>query len=125
MHRHHFALFTVLGILGVFHPGAKAETSGSPQDLLTDKTRADWEFISATPTALDAVCVPGTDGEFAIVGKSVGYLATKVPHENYQLHFEWRWPANAGKTSNGGVLLHINSGPPAFRRNSNSIVPEI
>jgi Domain of Unknown Function (DUF1080) len=109
MHRCHLALVPVSGIL--LGSCAQAETPSSRKDLLTDKTLADWEFITATPTALDAVCVPGPDGVLAIAGKPIGYLATKATYENYQLHFEWRWPADAAKSSNGGMLLHITSGP--------------
>ena len=111
MHRHHLARFSVFGFLGILGPAVQADTAGNPRDLLADKTLSGWELITATPTALDAVCNPGADGVLAIAGKPVGYLATRASYGNYQLHFEWRWPADAGKGSNGGVLLHISSGP--------------
>lgn len=109
MNPHHLAIFPVLGLLCISL--TRAETPG--KNLLADKTLPDWEFITAVPTALDGMCTLGADGVLAISGKPLGYLATKESHENYQLHFEWRWPANAEKASNGGVLLHINSGPVA------------
>lgn len=92
---------------------ALADTPDKSVNLLTDKTLVDWEFVTATPTALDVVCKPGADGVVAVVGKPTGYLATKISYENYRFHCEWRWPADAAKTSNGGVLLHIAGGPAA------------
>ncbi|MES2922412.1 MAG: DUF1080 domain-containing protein [Verrucomicrobiota bacterium] len=110
MPNHPLALFPTVGFAALLGSCAKAETPSSQQDLLGAKALADWEFISATPTAIDTVCVPGADGELAIPGKPAGNLATRTTYENYQLHFEWRWPANT-EGSNGGVLVHINSGP--------------
>jgi hypothetical protein len=40
-------------------------------------------------------------------GQANGYLRTEKQYRNYQLHLEWRWPAEAG---NSGVLLDM-SGP--------------
>lgn len=111
MQRHPLALLPVLGLFGLLSSCSQAGTSGNLTDLLTAKSLTDWELITATPTAIDAVCTPGADGVLAIVGKPTGYLATKAVYENYQLHFEWRWPATAAKGSNGGVLVHISSGP--------------
>ena len=47
----------------------------------------------------------------AITGKPIGYLATIDSFENYKLHLEYRWPIDAAKNSNSGVLIHIASGP--------------
>jgi hypothetical protein len=80
-------------------------------DLLGDRSLAAWEFISATPTTLASVCTLSPEATLSIVGKPVGYLATKISHQNYQLHLEWRWPVDAAKNSNSGILLHIDSGP--------------
>jgi len=57
------------------------------------------------------VCKYNADGSLAVAGKPVSFLATKASYENYRLHAEWRWPKDAAKNSNGGVLLHITSGP--------------
>jgi hypothetical protein len=43
-----------------------------------------------------------------VAGKPAGYIATRSSYANFNLHAEWRWP---GKPGNGGVLLHIASGP--------------
>ena len=90
---------------------AQAETPSKTIDLLAEKSLSAWEFVTATPTEIGTVATFGADGTLAIVGKPVGYLATKTAYENYQLHVEWRWPANAAKNSNSGVLLHSGSGP--------------
>lgn len=90
---------------------AAPTTPAKPADLLADASLPAWDFVTATPTPLASIATLGADGTLAIVGKPVGYLATKISHENYQLHLEWRWPANAAKNSNSGVLLHITSGP--------------
>jgi hypothetical protein len=46
-----------------------------------------------------------------VAGKPVGYLLAAGSYINYKLHAEWRWPADAVKSSNSGFLLHISSGP--------------
>lgn len=90
---------------------ARADTPDKPVDLLADKSSAAWEFVTTTPMSVDAIYKPGADGVVAVIGKPIGYLATKISYENYRFHCEWRWPADAVKTSNGGVLLHITGGP--------------
>ncbi|MEI6178809.1 MAG: DUF1080 domain-containing protein [Verrucomicrobiota bacterium] len=111
MNCHHLVLSSVFGILGLITLGAKGDNLGTAKEFLSAESLGDWEFISSTPTAMSAICIPGGDGILSIAGKPIGYLATKTSRENYQLHFEWRWPANAAKSSNGGVLIHVNSGP--------------
>ncbi len=102
MRRLHTVLFAITVFLSPF---VHAE------ELLSKQTLLNWEFVAATPAAIGTVCTAGEDGVLAITGKPVGYLVTKTEHENYQLHFEWRWPVNAAKNGNGGVLLNISSGP--------------
>jgi hypothetical protein len=67
-----------------------------------------WEFVTTPATDINAVCrlLPG--GVIAAAGSPVGFIATTASYANYQLHAEWRWPAKPG---NGGVLVHISSGP--------------
>ena len=91
----------------------RAETPKQPITLLNDKDLAVWELITlpTTPADLATVCKYNADGSLAVAGKPVSFLATKVSYENYQLHAEWRWPADAAKNSNGGILVHIASGP--------------
>jgi hypothetical protein len=85
--------------------------AGATAELLSQQTLSDWEFVTASPADLGTVCTVGENGVLAITGKPVGYIATRISHENYQLHFEWRWPADAAKNCNGGLLIHISSGP--------------
>lgn len=72
-----------------------------------------WEVItlpSATPDTTPSWRY-NPSGHLTLTGKPVSYLATKASHSNYRLHVEWRWPADAAKNSNSGILLHIASGP--------------
>jgi hypothetical protein len=92
---------------------ARAETPKQTVELLNGKDLAAWELVTlpATPAEIATVCKYGADGSLAVAGKPVSFLATKASYDNYRLHVEWRWPANAAKNSNGGVLLNISSGP--------------
>jgi hypothetical protein len=96
------------GLLAAVVP---AESPKKPIELFNGQDLAAWELV-ATPTAdLATVCHYNADGSLAVAGKPVSFLATKASYENYRLHAEWRWPVGAAKNSNGGVLLHIASGP--------------
>jgi hypothetical protein len=70
-----------------------------------------WELVSNPSAAIDSVCKIEADSILAIAGKPIGYLATLDSFENYKLHLEYRWPINAAKNSNSGILVHIASGP--------------
>jgi hypothetical protein len=89
-------------LLGV--PAPAAET----RELFNGHDLTGWEFVGPPATAIATVCTPGPDGVIAATGTPVGFIATTTTHANYRLHAEWRWP---GKPGNGGVLLHISSGP--------------
>lgn len=88
-----------------------AAASTTPLELLNRKDLAAWEFVTMPATDVASVCHYTADGVLAVAGKPVGYLATKRSFDNYRFHAEWRWPANAAKNSNSGILLHIASGP--------------
>ena len=102
---------------------AIAETPKKSLDLLAGKDLSAWELVTlpalslsngpATPAAIAAVCKFNADGSLAVAGQPVSYLGTNVSYENFHLHAEWRWPKDAAKNSNGGVLLHITGGPTA------------
>jgi hypothetical protein len=79
-----------------------------PHDLFNGRDLAGWEFVSTPATEIAHVCTVTPDGVIAAAGQPVGFLATTATHANYRLHAEWRWP---GKPGNGGVLVHISSGP--------------
>jgi hypothetical protein len=90
---------------------ARADTPKKAAALFNGKDLAGWELVATPATAAATVCHYGADGSLAVVGKPVSFLATTVSYENYRLHVEWRWPVDAAKNSNGGVLLNIASGP--------------
>jgi hypothetical protein len=69
---------------------------------------AGWEYVGTPASNITTVCTTRPDGVIAATGAPVGFIATTAKYTNYQLHAEWRWP---GKPGNGGVLVHISSGP--------------
>jgi hypothetical protein len=93
--------------------GVRAESPKKSTDLLSAGDLSAWELVTlpATPAEIGAVCKFNADGSLAIAGKPVSYLALKTAYENYHLHVEWRWPKDAAKNSNGGVLLNVTGGP--------------
>lgn len=93
-------VLAALTLLGV--PASAAE-------LFNGHDLAGWEFTTSPATAIASVCTIRADGVIAATGAPVGYIATTATHANYRLHVEWRWPDKPGR--NGGVLLHISSGP--------------
>ena len=98
-------LSSVLSIFGA------ALTAAPATDLWNGRDLTGWEFVSPSPTDIKTVCTVGPDGMLAVAGKPVGYLVTTGSYENYRLHVEFRWPADAVKNSNSGVLVHVASGP--------------
>jgi len=66
------------------------------------------DIVTADAASLDAVWQPRPDGTIAVAGTPSGFVATRATYTDYRLHVEWRWP---GKPGNGGVLLHVASGP--------------
>jgi hypothetical protein len=103
-----------LALLGSSASGLlAAESPKRTIDLFGGHDLAKWELVTlpATPAEIAAVCTFNADGSLAVAGKPVSYLTTKTAYENFRLHAEWRWPKDAVKNSNGGVLLHISTGP--------------
>jgi hypothetical protein len=66
------------------------------------------DIVTTPAVALDTVWQPRADGVIAVAGKPSGFIATRDTYTDYRLHVEWRW---TGKPGNGGVLLHVASGP--------------
>jgi len=81
---------------------ARAQPTGLGPDLVG------WELVATTPAEFAAVCRVDPQGVATVTGQPVSFFATKESHQNYRLEIEWRWP---GKPGNGGILLHIASGP--------------
>jgi len=75
-----------------------------PQPFGTDA----MEIVTPGAAAPSGVWTVRPDGVIAVAGKPSGFVATRATYANYRLHVEWRWP---GKPGNGGVLLHVASGP--------------
>ena len=98
-------LSSVLSIFGA------ALTAAPATDLWNARDLTGWEFVSPSPTDIKTVCTIKPDGVLAVAGKPVGYLVTTGSYENYRLHVEYRWPADAARNSNSGVLVHVASGP--------------
>ena len=76
--------------------------------LFNGRDLAGWEYVGSPATDIAVACTVGPNGVVAAAGKPVGYITTTATHANFRLHAEWRWPDKPG---NGGVLLHISSGP--------------
>jgi hypothetical protein len=95
----------LLCALSMFATAGCAAPDGA---LFNGRDLAGWEFVTVPAVDLAGVCAVRPDGVIAVTGKPVGFLATTASHANYRLHAEWRWPDKPG---NGGVLLHISSGP--------------
>jgi len=80
----------------------------APAELFNGRDFAGWEFVTTPAMDVAAVCKILPAGVIAAAGAPVGFIATIAAQSNYRLHAEWRWP---GKPGNGGVLVHISSGP--------------
>lgn len=76
--------------------------------LFNGRDLSGWEFVTSPARDIREVCSVGPDKVIHAAGQPVGFLATTAQHENYRLHVEWRWTDQPG---NGGVLVHISSGP--------------
>jgi hypothetical protein len=85
-----------------------APAPAAESTLLAADALEAWEFVSETPTEPAAVCTATVDGAILLAGQPTGWLATRASHQNFRIHFEYRWTAKAG---NAGLLLHITSGP--------------
>jgi len=80
----------------------------SAAELFNGRDFTGWEFVSVPAKDIREVCRILPEGVIAAAGQPIGYLATTSRHQNFRLHAEWRWPDKAG---NGGILVHISSGP--------------
>ena len=94
--------------LGAFILLISASGAAPTRPLFSGKDFAGWEFVSTPAADIATVCQLLPDGIIAATGKPVGFLATTTRYENYRFHAEWRW---SDKPGNGGVLVHISSGP--------------
>ena len=68
-----------------------------------------WELVTTDgATEFASVCSVDTNGVASIVGKPVSFIQSKQTCADYKLEVQWRW---SGKPGNGGILVHISTGP--------------
>jgi Domain of Unknown Function (DUF1080) len=99
--RHLIVLLSAIGLAG----------AAAAAELFNGKDLTGWELVASPAADLAVVCHVTADGVMAVVGKPVGYLATAGTYQNYRLLLEYRWTAKSDRPANGGVLVHIASGP--------------
>ena len=102
---------TLLFAAGLLSAGLNAQPVTTVRSLFDGKTLSGWSLVSTPATDIATVVHVTKDGTLAVDGKPVGYLLIDGSYDTYRLHVEWRWPADAKKTSNSGFLIHIHSGP--------------
>lgn len=95
----------LLCLLSLFATAGCTAPAGA---LFNGRDLAGWEFVTVPAQDIRTVCAVQPGGVIAVSGQPLGFLATTGSHRDYRLHAEWRWP---GKPGNGGVLVHISSGP--------------
>jgi hypothetical protein len=97
-----------LPVLAAFTLSMAVASAAESRDLFPGGSLGGWEFTGNPATDIASLCSVRADGVIAVTGQPVGFIATTASHKDYRLHAEWRWP---GKPGNGGVLVHISSGP--------------
>ncbi len=100
-----------LTLLLAVSPFARAQPTADAIDLFAAEDFAGWTVVAATPVDLRSICSRTPEGSLSFSGTPTGYLQTEATHENFILRLDYRWPADAAPKSNGGILLHIVSGP--------------
>ncbi len=88
-----------------------AAAAAKPLNLFNGRDLTGLELVASPSTDIATVCHVADGGVLSISGTPVGYLLAAGSFENYKLHVEYRWPANAARNSNSGILIHIASGP--------------
>ena len=98
----------IIAWFGIGASALRGFAAQAPEELWNGRDFSGWRLVAEPATEISSVCTASPDGVLAVAGKPVGYLTTSTTHTNYRLHVEWRWPGTPG---NGGILLHIVSGP--------------
>lgn len=88
--------------------GARAFAASPTATILNPHDLGGWELITPEHVPITTCCSAGAPDVLAVSGKPIGYLQSHAEFKNFTLHVEWRWTAQPG---NGGVLVHIASGP--------------
>ena len=101
----------LLALLAIGATTLRAAAPAGSTDLLNGKDLAGWTLVTNPAADIAAVCHVTPEGAVAVAGKPIGYLLADGTYRNYKLHAEWRWPADAAKSSNSGFLIYVGSGP--------------
>src|ERR1035438_7329438 len=109
--RHAPLCLAFLALLALSDATLRAVSPAKSIDLLNGKDLSGWTLVTNPAADIAAVCQMTAEGTVAVAGKPIGYLLVNETYTNYRLHAEWRWPADAAKTSNSGFLVYIASGP--------------
>ena len=104
-------LLSIVVILIFIAISVYGQSSSKTIKLWNGKDVKGWELVTNSAADIDSVYKIESDSVLVIAGKPISYLATIDSYENYKLHLEYRWPIDAVKNSNSGVLIHIASGP--------------
>jgi len=111
-------LYRVFIILAIFltgistilsaQPGSKKKKTPRTQktekiQLSNGKDLNNWVFQLKDPSVDPSKVFSVQNGVIHITGNPFGYMRTKDSFSDYQLHVEWRWPAEA---TNSGVFIH-------------------
>jgi hypothetical protein len=74
--------------------------------LLKENKLDNWVFKLKDKSVDPATVFTVKDGILHITGNPFGYMRTKETYSDYNLHVEWRWPA---EPSNSGVFVHAQA----------------
>lgn len=74
--------------------------------LLKENKLDNWVFKLKDKSVDPATVFTIKDGVLHITGNPFGYMRTKETYSDYNLHVEWRWPA---EPSNSGVFIHAQT----------------
>ena len=109
------AIGCVLGVITLAMPNTTFAEDAKSTVLFDGKDLSGWtpyiwdrDAGKQDTTAAMSVVWTVKDAILICKGRPTGYLRTKAEFENYQLTFEWRWPADTGR-GNSGVLVHTTT----------------
>lgn len=105
------SLLCLLPLVSFAGSVALADSPSKETALFDGKSLSGWSLVTTPAARIEDVCKVTADATMTVAGKPVGYLLADGKYENYKLHVEWRWPADAKKNSNSGILVSIGSGP--------------
>lgn len=78
--------------------------------LFNGKDTVGWRLFLEDKTIDPKTAFSIVDGAIKFDTKPRGYLVTEKSYSNYHLHVEWRWPKEAVRNSNSGIMVH-QTGP--------------